>query len=95
MSVTVFPEKRLNSLWQRQPSNSRIAAPVANDCSGQFLQCEALIPLDGMKQHGLEEHATQRLFVMLQKATDTSGRINSRIVTIETEFVVGLFDSGM
>ena len=95
MFVMVLSQECLECFGNGKLTDSIIRRTVTYDRSGQLLQGEGLPPQDGKEQHGFEKHATEWIFVIVQQASYRSGSMDARIVTIETELVPGLFDSGV
>ena len=57
---------------------------------GCYLKRKALSSWDSVEQKGLEEHAAVRIPVVLEKSLDRWWRVNSGVVAVEAERVIGL-----
>ena len=76
--VAVVAQERLERLWQGQLTDAVELAAVADGGPGQLLEAEAAPPQHGVQQHRLEEHAAQRVLVVLEQTAHRSRAVGLR-----------------
>jgi hypothetical protein len=91
----VLLEVTLQRLGQLQEVDVVVGQTVDDHGPAQVLQGKREVPVQGPGEHGLEKHATTRIFVMFDKATNCVRRVDAGIVRIETELVIPLFYPGV
>ena len=82
MFVAVVAQERLERQRQRQLADAVELAAVADGGPGQLLQAEAAPPQHGVEQHRLEEHAAQRVLVVLKQAAHRSRAVDLREIVM-------------
>lgn len=60
-----------------------------------MLQREREVPVQGERQHRLEEHAATRVLIMFYQAAHCPAREHTRIMRIKRELMIPLFDTGV
>lgn len=95
LPVVVLLEVTLQRLGQLQEVDVVVGQTVDDHGPAQVLQGKREVPVQGPGEHGLEKHATTRIFVMFDKATNCVRRVDAGIVRIETELVIPLFYPGV
>ena len=93
--VVVVFEVLLEGLGQRHEVDPVIRTAVADGCSAQVLERERKVAVQGQGQHGLEEHAAARVFVVLNQSTHGVRGKNTRVMGVKAKLVVPLLDASM
>ena len=76
MLVAVVAQEGLERQRQGQLADAVELAAVADGGPGELLEAEAAAPQDGVQQHRLEEHAAQRVLVVLEQAAHRSRAVD-------------------
>lgn len=89
----IILEELLERFGNREAADPVVERETADDGATELLEGEGKVANEGQGQHRLEEHAARRVLVVLDKAADAGRREDARVVRIETEAVLPLFDS--
>lgn len=93
--IVVLLQVRLNLLGHLQFIDPFVVDAIRNLCSTQVLKVEREGTMDWDSQHGLEEHATDRVLVVLDQTADRRRGEDVRIMRIETKLMIQLLDASV